>query len=99
MAQLPNLGITSMVRQATGAIGSVFNATEVFTSYIDKVKADQKVDHAIHRAEYAERVIGEAAMRSAERKIELERFADKSPVHSAHLQESLEKYKAVLGIE
>ena len=97
MAQLPNLGVSSMVRQATGAVSSVFNAADVFTSYIDKVKADQKVDHAIHRAQYEDMAISNAAQRYAERMIELEQFASKSADHEAHLQAGLDKFKSVLS--
>lgn len=96
MAQLPNLGVSNMVRQATAAVGSVFTATEVFTSYIEKVKADQRIDHKIHRAEYKERVIAEAAMRSTERKLELEKFAEKSSLHKELLQENLDKFTDLL---
>ena len=96
MAKLPNLGVTTMVRSATGTVTSVLEAADIFSSYINKVKQDQAIDHKIHRAEYAERAISAAAHRSAERKIELQTFADKSEIHATYLQEAIDKFTAVL---
>lgn len=96
MAQLPNLGVSNMVRSATGTVTAVLEAADLMSAYINKVKQDQAIDHKIHRAEYTEKAITSAAQRSAERKIELQTFADKSTDHATYLQESIDKFTAVL---
>jgi len=96
MAQLPNLGVSHMVRSATGTVSSVLEAADLLSNYITKVKQDQVVDHKIHRAEYTERAITAAAQRSAERKIDLQTFADKSDLHATYLQEAIDKFTAIL---
>ena len=96
MAQLPNLGVSGMVRSATGTVTAILESADLLSSYINKVKQDQVIDHKIHRAEYTERAITSAAQRSAERKIELQTFADKSDIHAAYLQEAIDKFTAVV---
>ena len=97
MAQLPNLGVSHMVRSATGTVAAVLESADLFSNYINKVKQDQVVDHKIHRAQYEDVAITNAAQRYAERMIELEAFAAKSEDHQAHLQAGLDKFKAVLA--
>lgn len=96
MASLPKLGVTDLIRTTTTTISAVVQSADIFTSYIDKVREDQKVDHALHRAEYADRAIQEAAQRRAERLIEMEKFAAKSDDHLNHLQNSIEFFKAAM---
>ena len=96
MASLPKLGITDLVRTTTSTVGSVIQIADIFTSYIDKVREDQKIDHALHRAEYADRAIQEAAQRRAERLIQMEKFASKSEQHLEHLQSSIDFFKEAL---
>lgn len=96
MAQLPNLGVSHMVRSATGTVAAVLESADLFSAYINKVKTDQSIDHKIHRAEYTERAITAAAQRSAERKIDLQTFADKSDLHATYLQEAIDKFTAIL---
>lgn len=97
MAQLPNLGVSGMVRSVTGTVTTVLESADLLSSYINKVKQDQIVDHKIHRAQYEEVAITTAAKQYAERMIELEQFAAKSEDHQIHLQNGLDKFKAVLA--
>ena len=96
MAQLPNLGVSNMVRSATGTVSAVLEATDLFSAYINKVKQDQEIDHKLHRAEYAEKAIANAAIRSAERGVTLQEFAKKSSDHETLLNEALEKFNNLI---
>ena len=45
MANLPNLGVSQLVRTTTSTLGAVVQSADLLTTYVDKVRQKQKIEH------------------------------------------------------
>lgn len=100
MAQLPNLGLTHMVKSSTSTVAQVFTTTssalDMLSAYVENAKAEQVIDHAIRREKYATKAVERAGLEEAERILELDAFSSKSERHHELLSAAMEKYAAIV---
>ena len=45
MATIPNLGVSQLVRTTTSTLGAVVQSADIFTTYVDKVRKKQEIEH------------------------------------------------------
>lgn len=93
MAALPKLGVSQLIRTTTATVASVIESADIFTSYIDKVREDQKEDHKNHRLTFGELNRAKYVAEVMACRKEVAALA-KTPEEAAMLQEIIDMFKS-----